>query len=98
MADKIKYIKLLVLAQLMDLLTTVVLIGFLGGWEINPFMRNLTLLQMALIKIVVIALVVPILYRHKKLPLWSYVLLFYISALPVAWNILVIGVEIFVKI
>ena len=82
----VKYIWLIIIAQFLDLLTTIIGVGFLGYTEVNPFMRQFSLFHMSIIKVVAASIVVTTIYFVKRLPFWSVKLVLYISAFPVAWN------------
>ena len=91
---KVKWIKLLIFAQLLDLFSTFVGIGIFGFREVNPIMKNATFFQMALAKILAIVVMSALLYYVKKLPLWVHKLVFAISIVPPILNILQIIIEV----
>lgn len=91
---KISWIKFLALAQLLDLLTTIVAISFIGAWEGNPVMANFSIFQMSFAKIIVAyVLVLTAVSYVVNLPLWSIKIFSIVSFLPVIWNTFVIAVE-----
>ena len=85
---KIKYIKWFVVTQVMDLLSTIIGIGFLGFREANPLFENATFIEMTLAKVLAITIIVCGLYYVKKFPLWFFVVILVISAIPPLLNIL----------
>lgn len=87
---KQKYIKLFILVQMLDLLITLIGILFLGFFEVNPIMSQLTLIEMSLIKFLGVMIITITLLYVKSLPLWFHKVIFWISVPPVVWNSLVI--------
>jgi len=85
---KAKWIELFVMAQVADLVLTVVCIVCLGCWEANPIMARLG--DMAMVKMGLIAVMVYVLWA-VRLPMWAYRLFFWMSMFPVVWNVIVIG-------
>ena len=82
---KTRWIGYFVVAQLLDLFSTLYAIRFLGFWEGNPIMARLSLLEMSVAKIAATLLVASVIYFYQKLPLWAYKVLAIISVLPVPW-------------
>jgi uncharacterized membrane protein len=91
--QKNKYIKFFIIAQFLDMLSTFIGIEFMGFWEINPVMKNLSMFEMLVAKILGVAVVVCLLYYIKILPPWSYKLVFIISLFPPMWNFALIILE-----
>jgi hypothetical protein len=84
---KIKYIKLFILVQLLDLLTTLIGIYFFGFKEINPFFADLGIVGMVFFKLIIILVVSEILF-YVNFPKWFYRFVYILSGVPVVWNIL----------
>ena len=90
----VKYIWLIGTAQLLDLLLTLIAIVYFNCWESNPIMRDVSLIETTVMKIVGASLVLLTLYHKSRIPLWAYKLLFWVSFAVVPWNILVIALEV----
>ena len=89
----VKYIWLIGIAQLLDLLLTLVAIVYFNCWESNPIMRDVSLIEMTVIKIAGASLVLLTLCHKSRIPLWTFKLLFWASFAVIPWNILVITLE-----
>ena len=89
---KKRLITLFVIAQMLDLVTTVVMVGFLGFIEINPVTAGVSLTTFAVVKIVLIALSAWVLL-YLPLPRWFYYLACVLSAIPGVWNLMMLSVE-----
>ena len=93
---KIKWLKLFIFAQLLDLGSTLLGIYFLNFREMNPLMNQFSLLEMSFIKIFGILLMSMLLYYVKNIPIWVYKLLFWLSIIFPFFNILQIIIELFI--
>jgi uncharacterized membrane protein len=89
---KHRLITLFVIAQALDLVTTVILVGFLGFVELNPVMRSLSVWQFAIGKACVTALVAVVLIGLRP-PKWYMAGICALSAIPGLWNVLMAVVE-----
>jgi len=85
-------IRLFVIAQALDLVTTIILVGFLGFVELNPVMRPLSVWQFAIGKAFVTALVAALLIGLRP-PKWYLTGICALSAIPGVWNVLMVIVE-----
>lgn len=89
---KAKFTILTMIAQSLDLLTTVVGIKYFDFREINPFMANFGVAGIALIKILAMALMFLIMSEmiraHEDIKPIVYKAVFYISLSPALWNLL----------
>ena len=91
---KIRLIELFVLAQLLDLLTTATAIVFFGAREVNPVLKNFSLIQLSFVKIIAIYIITSYLFVHyTQFSFWIIRIFATISLLPVVWNIFVIIIE-----
>lgn len=91
---KIRLIELFVLAQLLDLLTTIVSIVFFGAREINPCLKSLSLIQLSFVKIIAIYIITSCLFvYYTQFSFWIMRIFVIISLFPVVWNIFIIIIE-----
>lgn len=89
-----KYITLFIIAQLLDILTTIVAYYFMGFAELNPLVMSgrFSLFQLLIIKAIMILFVTMVLKRVPERRMYN--ILWIISGLPVIWNLLNIVVEV----
>jgi len=87
-----KYITLFIIAQLLDILTTVVAYYFMGFTELNPLINSLSMVELIGFKILMIIFVTFVLIELPKRKIYN--IFWIVSLLPVLWNILNIIVEV----
>jgi hypothetical protein len=91
---KVTFTKLTVLMQLLDLLTTVYALKYLGFRELNPLLSSASIIQITVVKIVGIYMLVLLMTRlHYMIKPRTYKAVFYFSMTPVLWNTLNIIIE-----
>jgi len=81
-----------VIAQLLDILTTVLGIKYLSGREINPFLQGMMPFQIAVIKFIIVSLIYVVL-KQNHYEEWVYWLVVIFSAFPVLINGLQMGLH-----
>ena len=81
-----EYIKIFVLVQLLDLLTTQIGVFYLGFEEMNPFFKNAGMLEMSFVKMAAIGVMVIVMRYMRGFPFWFYKLMIVLSAYAVIWN------------
>ena len=83
------YIKLFLLAEALDILTTLIAVDILGGMELNPLVgQNMGML---VYKVIITLLVAYIFYLlGEKIPMWFRKLVVIVSGFPFVWNSIMI--------
>lgn len=93
--SKGKYILLFLIAQTLDLATTLIGMIFFGMIEVNPFMNQFSLLGMSLIKMSIFLILALIFYIIRdRIPKWAFIIFIVISFTPVITNSLQMILEI----
>ena len=93
--NKKNYILLFLIAQFLDILTTIIGIKNYGMIEVNPILNNFLLNQFIAIKIIiVIAITIYFWKRKRKIPNWYFITIIIISSIAPFLN----GLQIFLII
>lgn len=85
-----KIVKIFVLLQIIDILTTIVGINVLHIAEANIFMSQFGMVGMIIIKVIAIIFISSVLLLNKKIPNWAGFILIFISCFAPINNIVVI--------
>lgn len=83
------YILLFLIAQSLDLLSTIIGIQNFGMVEQNPILNQFSLLGLSIIKVVAFSVIALYFYiKRKKIPTWYFVVVIIISSIAPVLNFL----------